>query len=674
VHALVRYLLCDPEAVPGYDDNFSSWKASCVHRGLRADSQACCGIEKKLPLCPTEDADDTVTFSRWVPMERGKNKDTGSPFMSTEFVPVKATAGEFIREFRERLAEFIKHWHHLRWTRHHWKTVTRLRQKDALWQTTVATVNADFASQIEQARHAATHSSIPQRTNNCVIVVGAGGYEEEMTFRRRCKRQVHKQHVHAFQCLFPSSYKADAHAYNLMMEDIQCLLKFGRSIHCEWFLGGKRFPREGGHEVELEAEDPLMDMNTEEAQVLKREGGGGIEKLLVKTDTCQAQFGGRNNIGRVSEQHSEHCGEHQRQIAVTHTFSEPYHGKCICDAMSNVPASELRREGALGKVFPGAREQVLHLARKLQIPGVDKSRKVEWWAVSNFVWGYLNTDSKRFPVKPDFKPLPGSKGMAMYQSVNRRGGVSRVRVRRRHCMCAICLPRTDSNSSMGEAGCLVLNDHRFSCMVGRSRIAHMQRKERARTTIQLRARALLVEPGVAQEPEGDAFSLERFARSFRVNEVVAVNVANDDKDMYGEGDFWLAVAIELPKKLDRTIRHGGSVVEGGTWGVRCLRLNLCSTTISEEGGEQRQYRVADHSEVVLDVRAVLQLPPDGETAEVGDVYFIGMLEDHKGDFILSPEQTAHISACLGEMESAFRDSDPRGLTDTTAADEESEAA
>ena len=148
VGRLVRYLLCEPEAVPGYEDGFTSNKTACIHRGLRADSGACCGIEKSLPLCLTEDTSNRVTFNRWVPMERGKNKETGSPFVSAEFIPVKATAGEFIREFREQLAQFIKHWHELRWTKHHWKTIVRLRKKDANWQTKVATVNADYASQV----------------------------------------------------------------------------------------------------------------------------------------------------------------------------------------------------------------------------------------------------------------------------------------------------------------------------------------------------------------------------------------------------------------------------------------------------------------------------------------------------------------------------------------------
>ena len=157
--------------------------------------------------------------------------------------------------------------------------------------------------------------------------------------------------------MFPSSYKADAHAYNLMMEDIQSLLKSGKSIHGEWFRGGKRFPREEGHVKTLE-DTGVEDMNEEEARILTREGGAEIEEMLVKMDTCQAQFGGRNNIGRVGEQQSSHSPAHIRDISVTHTFSEPYHGKCICDAMSNVPANELRRAGARGSVPAGARQQV----------------------------------------------------------------------------------------------------------------------------------------------------------------------------------------------------------------------------------------------------------------------------------------------------------------------------
>ena len=166
--------------------------------------------------------------------------------------------------------------------------------------------------------------------------------------------------------------------------------------------------------------------------------------------------------------------------------------------------------------------------------------------------------------------------------------------------------------------------------------------------------------------------LEHFAKSFVLNEVVAVNVANDDKDMYGEGEFWLAVVTELPKRIESTIRHSGSMVERGSWGVRCLWLQLVSTRISDEGEEERHYRVAGHNEVVLDVRMVLQLPDaDGN---VSHFYEIGRLEDRSGEFILLPNQTAHINACLGEMESALRDTDVGGRSDAPASDEDGDAA
>ena len=552
--------------------------------------------------------------------------------------------------------------------------------------------------------------------------MGAGAYTEEMTFRRGGPRDVAKQHVHAFQCLFPSSYKADAHVYNLIMEDIQSLLKSGWSIHGEWFLGGKRFPREDGHEVTLEEEDGLADMNEEEARILTREGGVEIEELLVKTDTCQAQFGGRNNIGRIGEQQSGHLPEHTRNISMTHTFSEPYHGKCICDAMSNVPANELRRAGARGSVFPGTRQQVststaprppparcalccvvlcltflwcagvfvcacnaaqvLHLARELQTPGILKSKKVEWWAVSNYVWGFLDTDNKRLPKKPDFTPLPGSKRVAMYQSVPVSGLGSRARYRRRHCACTGCLHRSVQGGIMGAGGtrtpndgaCHVLQDPKFKHMVGPLRQAFLQRRgQGVQTTIQLRSRASAAARTVAaQVPEEEACLLEHFAKSFVLNEVVAVNVANDDKDMYGEGEFWLAVVTELPKRIESTIRHSGSMVERGSWGVRCLWLQLVSTRISDEGEEERHYRIAGHNEVVLDVRMVLQLPDaDGN---VSHFYEIGRLEDRSGEFILLPNQTAHINACLGEMESALRDTDVGGRSDAPASDEDGDAA
>ena len=301
--------------------------------------------------------------------------------------------------------------------------------------------------------------------------------------------------------------------------------------------------------------------------------------------------------------------------------------------------------------------QVLHLARELQTPGIDKSKKVEWWAVSNYVWGFLDTDDKRFPKKPDFKPLRGSKGVAMYRSVPVSDGRSRVMYRRRQCACTACLFRKTADDST----CPVWQDPKFKHMVGRTRISDLPRRKSqgGQTTIQLRSK-------VREEEEG----LKDFADTFDLNKVVAVNVADDDRDTYGEGNFWLAVVTELPKKVASTTRHSGSLVEEGSWGVRCLWLHLVSTTISDEDKEERHYRVAGHDEVLLDVRMVLQLPPADDSDD--KFYDLGKLQDHSKKFTLSADQTDHIQACLREVESALRDTDVGGLSDGPADDEDGE--
>ena len=325
--------------------------------------------------------------------------------------------------------------------------------------------------------------------------------------------------------------------------------------------------------------------------------------------------------------------------------------------------------------------QVLYLARHVRTPEVPKSKKVEWWAASNYVWGFLDTNSERFPKKPDFTPLAGSKGTAMYQSVPVFGTGSRVRYRRRQCACSTCLPRDGSMSTMAEAVCPVFKDSKFKHMVGRTRIANMHRKAHTGTSVHLRSSSASATagPGAATLPDEDATSLERFAQTFIENEVVAVNVADDDKDMFGEGGFWLAVVTELPKQLEHDMRHRGTVLEKGSWVVRCLWLHLVGTSLCEVEGtddgvdEERRYQVAGNDEVMLDLRMVLQLPPAAD--EGGDLYEIGTLPSRAvgAQFTLSPKQTAYISTCLSEILTAHRDTDLGGLSlSSGGADEESE--
>lgn len=154
-------------------------------------------------------------------------------------------------------------------------------------------------SQIEQKRASAVHSSIPQRTNNGVVVVGAGRYVESMSFKKDV-RDVVKQNVYSFQALFSSNYKPDAHVFYLELEDIKLILTQGVSRYGEWYIDGKRIPRIGGHTANLPEDSGIVDM--EHPMPLLKER---LDHIVAYTDGCQSQFGGRKSFGRVAEQISE---------------------------------------------------------------------------------------------------------------------------------------------------------------------------------------------------------------------------------------------------------------------------------------------------------------------------------------------------------------------------------
>lgn len=169
---LERFLLCAPVRVPGYDitlpakeegsppvvKEFCCHKHACCTRGLREDDGACCGIAKRFPVCDVDNSDVMMKWFRWVPMERGKDS-SGAPYTCMEFVPHTGTRAEFLQEFREKLAQWLSHRLEIRWTRKNWKMIEHLRQTDDFYANNVATVSADFASQV----------CVYQRTWLCIL-------------------------------------------------------------------------------------------------------------------------------------------------------------------------------------------------------------------------------------------------------------------------------------------------------------------------------------------------------------------------------------------------------------------------------------------------------------------------------------------------------------------------
>ena len=81
------------------------------------------------------------------------------------------------------------------------------------------------------------------------------------------------------------------------------------------------------------------------------------------TDTCAAQFDGRDNYHQIAEWPSK------LDIERLFVFLVSMHGKNICDALSNSVAAALRRAVEVGDIIdPTTRKLVLYLVEHYRAP------------------------------------------------------------------------------------------------------------------------------------------------------------------------------------------------------------------------------------------------------------------------------------------------------------------
>ena len=109
------------------------------------------------------------------------------------------------------------------------------------------------------------------------------------------------------------------------------------------------------------------------------------------------------------------------------------------------------------------------MAAHAQEPKVPKANKPEWWAVSHYLWGYM--DPSEFGKKPDFNPLRGSKSKFVFETRQPQASapnVGRVVVRTRFCMCTTCRPSRDGPGQGGDfmMPCSLKDNAAFRNIVG----------------------------------------------------------------------------------------------------------------------------------------------------------------------------------------------------------------
>ena len=95
-----------------------------------------------------------------------------------------------------------------------------------------------------------------------------------------------------------------------------------------------------------------------------------FKRVTDITDTCAAQFDGKDNYHQAAEWPTKLDIDRQLVMLVS------MHGKSICDAVSNSIAAALRRAVERGDVIdPTTRNLVLYLAQHVQEPSTAKVKK-----------------------------------------------------------------------------------------------------------------------------------------------------------------------------------------------------------------------------------------------------------------------------------------------------------
>ena len=154
------------------------------------------------------------------------------------------------------------------------------------------------------------------------------------------------------------------------------------------------------------------------------------------TDTCAAQFDGRDNYHQAAEWPTK------LDIDRLLCFLVSMHGKNICDALSNSIAAALRRAVECGDVVdPSTRNLVLYLASHYLEPATAKLKKEGWWAVSEIYYRYFDASCFTQAAVPPAQPLPKSDSYRRFIGRSRHHNASRegpLELSSHFCGCIKC--------------------------------------------------------------------------------------------------------------------------------------------------------------------------------------------------------------------------------------------
>lgn len=425
-------LPCGRVSLPRYTTSgfstFEAYKRDCIYNNCRkrifcpADA---CGWERQCPVtCPLETSEKRLSWRVWEQHACGKNEE-GQPTYTPDFTWRHGSRKEFILEFCAAVTDWLPHV----WRDHLMKQGLRMLEdyksgrhlyvaqarsasstlrRDALKcvaaqpatssgsskalarvaaaeasqaiaaaheatevhaaASGIATVQSDYAAQIQTKRSHTATCARPERHNCLVTVVGYKAYRQE-PLRGAQKRKVrthgtsqsamldeYRQHVDVFFAFHDAAYKPSARSFNIAREDIDHFLKHGTFLHGEWFVEGQRCPG-GDHSKPLPeglSEREPMPPDFPEYSV-----------AVEPTDGAPTQFANATN------HHQTAVWRTKTGIIRRHAKHVEHHGKSACDGYANVPTHAIHDAVRTGAIIDVSTRSVVHyLAQHKQRPAI----------------------------------------------------------------------------------------------------------------------------------------------------------------------------------------------------------------------------------------------------------------------------------------------------------------
>ena len=549
--------------------------------------------------CSLEATDDNYTWWAWKPQLRGTSSE-GKPYYSDEIVPVHGTRAQGLKVLRENATVYFPHiWKHVLLQR---GIACHEANKDAV----TATRRADYAAQIKTLRFSSATCAHPETHNMLVAVMGYLPTNHTVTVKKHGKRPastkiVRKQQVDVYYVFHPSSYKPDARSYNVACENIDHFMKNGRFLSGEWFNMGERLPCD--RTAPPNGSGTLLPSSIKESEPAPPVFPN-YRRVTDITDTCAAQFDGRDNYHQIAEWPSK------LDIERLFVFLVSMHGKNICDALSNSIAAALRRAVEVGDIIdPTTRKLVLYLVEHYLAPATAKMKKDGWWAVSNIYYGYLDPSLFTRAAVTPAAPLKGSDKYRRYLGRSRNHNAARdgpLELSPHFCGCVNCCKYDFDHCLMDGKGGLATKLVQAWC-------------KRADTNAGL--------PSLSAE-------LEEFARTQVQANSIGV-VPADVKEQHIEGGYWLCLIMCKPYLATRREACATDVIEEGWWVIK-IQWYVYQHEVTP--GTPRCYKL-EPGERLLAVNALLRI--SGVRFESGQ-----QRASRSGTCVLGDETHKSIQACL----------------------------